>query len=369
MYDLRNIKLLDLEKSECLKEDTTYKFKDSVTGKKLIAKFISYYDDNDDNYLITEFRKLALLSGEPEIATVYYLADGKTTKEVKSCYIMEYIDGSTLREFLNSRSSIIYEVASDLIMQLSSGLEKAHNYEIYHSDLHNENIIIDKFGYLKLIDFLWWDYNLPKKTNLEKDLTDFKDIANQLFEKCKEKDKLRFSYIHKYCSNINTFKGLKKEIELIDELSFDLTLLDQESIKILSKLFQLTGDDYKINKILRITEGEIPKALIPELTEKEKFYIDKIEEGKSKLKYLDTRISKINDNLKFKIDTKLHSLKHSNLINWKMWVTNIGLDFKGPYQLNYDLSFTSKFFKWKKTNDYIQLIDIETTDIEELIIR
>ena len=140
MYDFRQTKIFQLDNVECLKEETTYKFKDESTGKKLIAKFISYYDDSDDVYLLTEFKKLALLSGEPEIATVYYLATGKTSTSTKSCYIMDFIEGQSLQNFLDNREYIIYEVLLDLTLQLASGIEKAHNFEIFHSDLHNENI-------------------------------------------------------------------------------------------------------------------------------------------------------------------------------------------------------------------------------------
>jgi hypothetical protein len=368
MYDLRKIKTLNLENAECLKENTTYKFKDSITGKDLIAKFISYYDDKDDNYLITEFKKLALLSGEPEIATVYYLSNGKIPKETKSCYVMEFIEGKTLETFLNSRNSIIYEVASDLIMQLASGLEKAHNYEIYHSDLHNENIIINKFGYLKIIDFLWWDINLSKEINLKKDLTDFKEIVKQLYEKCLTNDKKRFEYIYKYCLKINSFKGLKKELQLIDEMSFDMALLDNNAIKILFHLFNLTKNNYQINSILRIKESEIPEIFIPEITESEKGYLENNRKGNSKLKYMDSRLQQIDKNISNKLEQKFHPLKQTNLIEWNHWITNIGEIFIGPYQLNYDIIFTSKFLKWKRTNELMEIIHFEIEDIEKLII-
>jgi hypothetical protein len=369
MYDLRTIKTIDLANSQCLKENTTYKFKDSTTGKDLIAKFISYYEDSDDNYLITEFKKLALLSGEPEIATVYYLANGKISNDSKSCYVMEFIEGKSLQSFLDSRDSIIYEVAIDIIMQLALGLEKAHNYEIYHSDLHNENIIINKYGYVKLIDFLWWDVNLSKEINLNKDLEDFKKIVTQFLDKCSSKDKMRFKYISDYCLEVSSFKGLKKELQLIDEMSFDLALLDDKSIKLLYNLFEITKDDYTLNSILRVTESEIPKAFIPDLTESEKSYLEKNRSGKLKLIYSDSRIQSIDRNLNHQLDLKFHSLKQTNLIEWKHWITNKGEKFVGPYKLNYDVIFTSKFLRWKRTNELMELIQTEIVDIEKIIVN
>ena len=117
---------------------------------------------------------------------------------------------------MDKRTSIIYEVLLDLILQLASGLEKAHNYEIYHSDLHNDNILINDFGYLKIIDFLWCDYNLPREVNREKDLLYFKRIANEFENKCKISDKKRFKLISNHCKLITSFKGLNKEIQLLE---------------------------------------------------------------------------------------------------------------------------------------------------------
>jgi len=368
MYDLRKIKILNLENSSCLKEDTTYKFKDSVTGKDLIAKFISYYDDSNDNYLITEFKKLALLSGEPEIATVYYLASGKISNEIRSCYVMDFIEGNTLQSFLDNRDSIIYEVAIDIIMQLASGIEKAHNYEIYHSDLHNDNIIINGYGYLKIIDFLWWDVNLSKEINLNKDLSDFKKIVNQFYEKCSFKDKSRFKFVLDYCLRIDSFKGLKKELQLIDEMSFDLALLNNKSNKLLFNLFKITKDDHNLNTILRVTDCKIPITLIPELTESEKSYLEQNRSNNAQLlKYSDSRIQKVDRNLNNSLEQIFHSLKQTNLIEWKHWITNEGEKFVGPYKLNFDIIFTSKFLRWKRTNELMELIQSEIVDLEILI--
>ncbi|MEB8328660.1 protein kinase [Flavobacteriaceae bacterium KMM 6897] len=367
MYDLRLTKIIDLDNSECLKEETTFKFKDSSTEKKLIAKFISYYDDSEDVYLVTEFKKLALLSGEPEIATVYYLATGKISNISKSCYIMDYIDGQTLKQFLDNRETIIYEVLLDLTLQLASGLEKAHNFEIYHSDLHNENILINEFGYLKLIDFLWWDYNLPKETNQKKDITDFKNIVSEFYLKCKESDKIRFKIIYDCCKNINSFKGLKKEIEMLNEISFDLSLINEKSLTVLSKLFELTTLN-QLHMAIESKNQTIPEQHIPELNETEKGYLKNIKSG-SRMKFIDGINPKIQSNIHSHFSPKLFSLKQVDLIDWNIWITNKGEPYEGPYEYNFRIWFTSKFLKWKKINELLSIVESTDKELEELLLE
>lgn len=369
MFDLRDKKVIDLDISDCLKQDVTYKFIDSTTGKELVSKFITYYDDSDDIYLITEFRKLILLSGEPEIGTVYFLCTGQLGDKTQSCYVMDFIKGKTLQEYLDSRESLIYEVIYDILIQLSSGLEKSHNFDVYHSDLHNENIIINEFGFLKIIDYLWMDYNLSNSTKQKTDLEDFKRISNELFEKCCDRDKGRFHYINTYCQKITTFKGLKQELKLLNEISFELSLMESRFIDILLKLFESTGTVNQLNRILIIEEDEIPEEFIPPLTDREEFFLEKNTNGSHRLKYDDTKkVSSIYDTL-FKIfDSKLFTLKQSNLIDWNMNVTNTGVTFVGPYKLRVDILPTSKFFKFKRTREMIELIHpINEISLHELI--
>ena len=373
MYDLRKIKIIDLKNSICLKENTAYKFKESLTGKNLIAKFISDYDDtsDDDMRLISEFKKLVLLSGEPEIATVYYLCKGKLSNKAQNCYVMDFIDGKNLNDFLENKEKLIYEVLYDILIQLVSGLEKAHYHEVYHRDLHKGNIIINEYGYLKIIDFLWADFLPENEQKHEKDLKDFKQIVLDLESKCRNEDKHWFEIISKYCASVNTIKGLKKEIELIDSLSFEYSLLDIDSINILSKLFDLTETSFSLKKVLTSKECEIPDIYIPPITKQEETFIEKNikNAGDSrKLQYSDSRIEKINNNLNHKFDFTLNSLKQLNLLEWRIWVNNTGTRFRGPYDLNYEISFTSKFHNWKKINQYIGFVTPNTKSINELIL-
>jgi hypothetical protein len=366
MYDLRKYKTIDLNDSACLKDETTYQFQDKLTGKKLIAKLISYYADDSDDYLIAEFRKLALLSGEPEIATVYFLADTQLSGKSKSCYIMDFVDGYTLQEFLDKREYINYELIINLIIQIAAGLEKAHNFEISHGDLHNGNIMINKYGYVKLIDFLWYDFKLSFDINLAVDLDDFKRIINELNNKVKPEDKNRFSIILSHCNSISNLKGLTKEIQLLDEISFELSFLDSKSKATLAKLFEYVTEN-DLDRILKIEDDEIPDKLLSEITEQENGYINNITKSSGlKLKYLDSRIERINANVFTTVAMKLSKLKQIGLIEWDSKVINNGQLFIGPYIANIFITFNSKFFAWKRINDLLPFVDSLNCELDLL---
>lgn len=365
MFDQRNNNIIELSNSECLKDKTTYKFIDSVTGKKLIAKLISDYEDANDSYLIQEFRKLALLSGEPEIATVYNLSKSSISGNIQNCYVMDFIEGKTLGKFLSSSEFYNYEVLLEILIQISSGLEKAHNYEVFHGDLHNENIIINKFGYVKIIDFHWFDFD-KQDTNLKRDLAHFKRISSEFYNKCKSFDKKRYKLIDDCSQKSKTLNGLKKELILIDEFNFDYGLLNEKSLKILAILFKLSNT-YDLIKVINIKEGDIPDDLIPKLSENEKQYIEK-NKLKPKLMYKDEhRIKFIHKTLFTKFDFVFHILKQSNILNWEISIQNQGDVFTGPYIYNCEISVTSKFYKWKKINELIGYLDDSDCDLDATI--
>ena len=68
-------------------------------------------------------------------------------------FIMEYIDGITLRQWISENPlPDIHEVA-DLVEKIINGLRVFHRMEMLHRDLKPENIMITAAGAVKIIDF------------------------------------------------------------------------------------------------------------------------------------------------------------------------------------------------------------------------
>ena len=68
-------------------------------------------------------------------------------------FIMEYIEGITLRQWINDNPlPDIYEV-TELVAKIINGLRVFHRMEMLHRDLKPENIMITSTGSVKIIDF------------------------------------------------------------------------------------------------------------------------------------------------------------------------------------------------------------------------
>ncbi len=68
-------------------------------------------------------------------------------------YVTEYLEGRTLRQWMADHPRPDVKSAIDLAGQIAKGLRAFHRMEMLHQDLKPENIMIDREGRIKLIDF------------------------------------------------------------------------------------------------------------------------------------------------------------------------------------------------------------------------
>jgi len=73
----------------------------------------------------------------------------------KSCiyYVTEYIEGETLREWMDRNPKPEIRTVRKIVEQIAKGLRAFHRMEMLHQDLKPENIMLDKNGRVKIIDF------------------------------------------------------------------------------------------------------------------------------------------------------------------------------------------------------------------------
>lgn len=67
--------------------------------------------------------------------------------------VMEYVDGQTLTQWMIDNPNPDLETVRGIVDQIAIGLRAFHRMEMLHQDLRPENIMIDKTGTVKIIDF------------------------------------------------------------------------------------------------------------------------------------------------------------------------------------------------------------------------
>lgn len=75
------------------------------------------------------------------------------TYDNKLCIIMECIDGESLESILKKTEKFDITHSIELTIEIAQALDYAHNRGIIHRDIKPDNIMLDKSGNVKLMDF------------------------------------------------------------------------------------------------------------------------------------------------------------------------------------------------------------------------
>jgi serine/threonine protein phosphatase PrpC len=133
------------------KRTEVYLVQDLESSKKLILKAPSI-NYNDDAEYINQFLHEEWIGrriNNPHVMKVCNVERKRTALY----YIAEYIEGMTLRQWMDDLPQSTLTQTRNFIIQISRGLRAFHRLEMIHQDLKPENIIIDEHGSLKIIDF------------------------------------------------------------------------------------------------------------------------------------------------------------------------------------------------------------------------
>lgn len=88
------------------------------------------------------------------ISSPYVLKPCEHTRKRNYLYVAtEYIEGQTLTQWLIDNPKPGMEAVRGIVEQIARGLQAFHRMEMLHQDLRPENIMIDKTGTVKIIDF------------------------------------------------------------------------------------------------------------------------------------------------------------------------------------------------------------------------
>ena len=128
-----------------------YLAKDSQTNESVVLKTPSINFEDDAQYL-QHFMYEEWVGQRIQSANV--VKTHSSSEESKFlAYAMEYVEGQTLRQWMQDNPQPDIKVVITLVKQIIQGLRAFHRQEMLHCDLKPENIMINKIGQVKLIDF------------------------------------------------------------------------------------------------------------------------------------------------------------------------------------------------------------------------
>ena len=124
---------------------------DIETGTQVIIKIPSV-DLRDDEAYLRRFMMEEWVARR--INSAHVLKPGPLQRKRKFLYIVtEYVDGQTLRQWMIDNPKPHLETVRDITEQIAKGLRAFHRMEMLHQDLRPDNVMIDRTGTVKIIDF------------------------------------------------------------------------------------------------------------------------------------------------------------------------------------------------------------------------
>ncbi len=146
--------------------DGRYEIKE-IIGVGGMAYVYKAYDNIDDRVVAVKILKEEFLANEeftrrfkneskaiailshPNIVRVYDVSFGEKLQYI----VMEYIDGITLKEYIDQKKALPWKESVHFTVQVLRALQHAHDKGIVHRDIKPQNIMLLSDGTIKVTDF------------------------------------------------------------------------------------------------------------------------------------------------------------------------------------------------------------------------
>ena len=123
---------------------------------KLLNRFVAVKvlrpDFTNDEEFIKRFKieaQAAASLSHPNIVSIYDVGNEGDIHYI----VMEYIDGVTLKEYLEEKGALDWKEAVNISIQICLAIKHAHENNIVHRDIKPHNILFTKDGMVKVTDF------------------------------------------------------------------------------------------------------------------------------------------------------------------------------------------------------------------------
>lgn len=128
-----------------------YRAKDHKLNRFVAVKVLKQEFSENANF-VSKFRIEAQAAAglmHPNIVNVYDVGEEGGIYYI----VMELVEGITLKKYIEKKARLSVKEAISIAIQVSMGIEAAHNNHIIHRDIKPQNIIISKEGKVKVTDF------------------------------------------------------------------------------------------------------------------------------------------------------------------------------------------------------------------------
>lgn len=128
-----------------------YKAKCHKLNRYVAIKVLKQEFSENTNF-VSKFRVEAQAAAglmHPNIVNVYDVGEEDGIYYI----VMELVEGITLKNYIEKKARLSVKEALSIAIQVSMGIEAAHNNHIIHRDIKPQNIMISKEGKVKIADF------------------------------------------------------------------------------------------------------------------------------------------------------------------------------------------------------------------------
>ena len=130
-----------------------YKARDNKLSRLVAVKVLKKEFANNKD-ISDKFKKEATAVANFSDANIVNVLDVGHEEEGNIDYfVMEYVNGKTLKELIVGSGKLNYTTAISIAIQIAKALECAHKNNIIHRDVKPQNILVTESGLIKVTDF------------------------------------------------------------------------------------------------------------------------------------------------------------------------------------------------------------------------
>jgi eukaryotic-like serine/threonine-protein kinase len=125
-----------------------FRGRDPHIGRSVAIKLLRISDEDLHDRFLREAQSAGGLK-HPNIVTIYDFGEHEGAPFI----VMEYVEGTTLAEHIKQNIPLTLARKLELLEELAAGLEYAHKKGVVHRDVKPANVMVDREGILRILDF------------------------------------------------------------------------------------------------------------------------------------------------------------------------------------------------------------------------